>query len=660
MESDNQQAREAVWRELLADGPPSEEKFEHLNAYAERVVNDAPRQVLGWLPALIEEARLSGDPHPERHGYWIRSMAYHMLSDYDEALVVLREGMALAEAIGDRQLQAGMLGGYAGVYLSLGDFEKALTYGQQAIDLLSEVSHGMYRAWLLHGFGVGYFEMGDLERALGYYDQSLALFEAGEFGIGQARALSGIGAVHQRRGEYALAIDYFQRALALFREEDNASGEARALHDLGCVYLQQERFEEAEKSLLQGLAIRRQIENTRAVSTSLLHLGRLYIRLRRYDEAEEVLQRTLTMAEELGVETRNFESHEALAELYELRGDSITALAHYKAYHASKELVFSEELRIKMSNLQIRLAVELSEREAAWVRTQNELLEEKNERLEALLTELKAAQEQLIQGEKMSSLGQLTAGIAHEIKNPLNFVNNFASLSVELVEELIAFLDSHPDALVRQVRDELADVLNDLGENASRIQQHGKRADRIVHGMLELARGVSGEWREVDLNLLLEEYTGLAYHGARAQDSSFNVTIDKTFDPAVGQVRMVSQDIGRVLLNLLSNAFHAVNARRKAGEAGYLPRVKLITRREGDTVVVRVEDNGVGIPESVYPRIFNPFFTTKPPGEGTGLGLSLSYDIVTQGHRGALRADPSVADGAAFEMTLPAGASPPA
>ncbi len=210
------------------------------------------------------------------------------------------------------------------------------------------------------------------------------------------------------------------------------------------------------------------------------------------------------------------------------------------------------------------------------------------------------------------------------------------------------------------MREQLADVLNNLGENASRIQQHGKRADRIVHGMLQHARGASGEWREVDLNLLLDEYAGLAYHGARARDSSFNVTIDKRFDTAVGQVRMVPQDIGRVLLNLLSNAFHAVNARRQRGDAGYAPRVQLVTRREGDSVIVRVEDNGIGIPETLYPRIFNPFFTTKPPGEGTGLGLSLSYDIVTQGHRGALQADPSVVDGAAFEMTLPTGATSPA
>lgn len=639
---------------MLAEGPPSREKFERLNAHAERVVNDAPRQVLGWVPDLVEEARLGGDPYPERYGYWIRSMAYHMLSDYDAALVVLREGMALAEAIGDPQLQAGMLGGYAGVYLSLGDFEKALTYGQRAIDVLSDGSHGVYRGWLLHGFGVGYFEMGDLDRALAYYEQSRSYFEAEAFGIGTARALTGIGAVHQRRGDRGQAVEYFQRALSLFRAEDNANGEARALHELGCVCLDERRFEEAEAYLQAGLVIRRQIDNTRAVSTSLLHLGLLYLQMRRYDEAEAVLQRALVIAEELGVETRVYESHEALAQLYEARQDTQTALEHYKAFHASKERVFSEELRVKMSHLQIRLAVDQSEREAAWMREQNELLREKNERLEDLLAELKAAQEQLIQSEKMVSLGQLTAGIAHEIKNPLNFVNNFASLSVELVEELIAFLDTHPETPVRQVREEMADLLNDLGENASRIQQHGKRADRIVHGMLQHARGVSGEWREVDLNQLLEEYAGLAYHGARARDSSFNVTIDKAFDPAVGRVRIVPQDIGRVLLNLLSNAFHAVNARRLAGEAGYLPRVKLVTRREGATVVIRVEDNGIGIPESLYARIFNPFFTTKPPGEGTGLGLSLSYDIVTQGHRGTLNADASVAEGAAFEMTLPA------
>ena len=272
------------------------------------------------------------------------------------------------------------------------------------------------------------------------------------------------------------------------------------------------------------------------------------------------------------------------------------------------------------------------------------------EELRGALTELRATQAQLVQSEKMASLGELTAGIAHEIQNPLNFVNNFAEVSVELVAEL-------EEERTRPVRDPgLEDeLLADLKQNLVKISQHGGRAASIVRGMLEHSRTSSGERTPTDLNQLADEYLRLAYHGLRAKDKTFNATLEPDFDPDLPLVPVLAQDLGRVLLNLLSNAFYAVRQRQQRGAAGYSPTVRVSTRRVGDEVEIRVRDNGGGIPESVKQKIFQPFFTTKPTGEGTGLGLSLSYDIVTQGHGGTLTVDSHEGQGTEFLIRLPVG-----
>ncbi|MFD2722025.1 sensor histidine kinase [Hymenobacter monticola] len=271
------------------------------------------------------------------------------------------------------------------------------------------------------------------------------------------------------------------------------------------------------------------------------------------------------------------------------------------------------------------------------------------EELRAALTELKTTQAQLIQSEKMASLGELTAGIAHEIQNPLNFVNNFAEVSAELVTELEEEREK-PD---RDLELE-ADLLADLKQNLQKIHQHGGRAASIVRGMLEHSRQSSGERVPTDLNQLADEYLRLAYHGLRAKDKTFNATLKPDFDPSLPPVEVIAQDLGRVLLNLLTNAFYAVKKRQEQGEPGYAPTVSVSTKRVGSDVEIRVRDNGTGMPESVQAKIFQPFFTTKPTGEGTGLGLSLSYDIVTQGHGGTLAVESREGEGTEFIISLPA------
>ena len=293
------------------------------------------------------------------------------------------------------------------------------------------------------------------------------------------------------------------------------------------------------------------------------------------------------------------------------------------------------------------------------VQEANTKLEAANTRLEASLADLKAAQSQLVQSEKLASLGQLTAGIAHEIKNPLNFVNNFAELSVDLTSELEEDLAAAGMQPVADVLPGLAPLIDDLRENARRIHEHGQRADRIVRAMLLHSRGGTVERARVKVNAFVEEYANLSYHGARANDPDFTAALVREFDPDSGEAEVVPQELGRVLINLLTNAFHAVQEKARTDGRSYAPEVTVRTRRDGADVEIVVADNGPGMSPDVLAKIFEPFFTTKPTGEGTGLGLSLAHDIVVQVHGGTLTVESEVGVGTRFRVCFPAGVPAP-
>jgi PAS domain S-box-containing protein len=272
---------------------------------------------------------------------------------------------------------------------------------------------------------------------------------------------------------------------------------------------------------------------------------------------------------------------------------------------------------------------------------------------ETALRDLQAAQASLVHAQKMAALGQLTAGIAHEIKNPLNFVNNFAGLSVELLEELKGAAGDAIRTLDAGKRTEILETIGMLTSNLEKIAEHGRRADGIVRGMLQHSRGSSGDWQATDLNALVEESLNLAYHGARARDQDFKVTWELDLDHNLAPIEIVSQDVSRVLLNLMSNGFYAVTKRGRAGDGAFRPALKIATREVGEGIEIRVRDNGVGIPLEYREKLFQPFFTTKPTGEGTGLGLSISYEIVTQQHGGTITVDSQVGDFTEFTVWLP-------
>jgi len=291
-------------------------------------------------------------------------------------------------------------------------------------------------------------------------------------------------------------------------------------------------------------------------------------------------------------------------------------------------------------------------------------IEETNVALQKSLEELKAAQAQLIQSEKMASLGELTAGIAHEIQNPLNFVNNFSEVSIELIDEVVE--EIHDIEKIHEFslpEFSLHEILADIKQNLEKINHHGKRADAIVKGMLQHSRTSSGQKEPTDINALADEYLRLAYHGMRAKDKRFNAGFSTDFDPDLSKVNIIPQDIGRVLLNLINNAFQAVLAKSESfavetlhatslRKPDYTPTVTVSTKNLGDRIEIRVADNGNGIPDAIKDKIFQPFFTTKPTGQGTGLGLSLSYDIV-MAHGGGLTVESRIGEHTTFTVQLP-------
>jgi signal transduction histidine kinase len=293
----------------------------------------------------------------------------------------------------------------------------------------------------------------------------------------------------------------------------------------------------------------------------------------------------------------------------------------------------------------------LSEEKQRILSTQNDYLEKQvNQRTSELnqsLENLKITQNQLIQSEKLASLGELTAGIAHEIQNPLNFVNNFSEMSVELIEELKSPLTPEGGIIDGEKID--LELLDDIIQNLEKISHHGKRASSIVKGMLEHSRTSSNVKELTDINALADEYLRLSYHGLRAKDKAFNATLKTDFEEKIEKINIVSQDIGRVILNLITNAFYAVNEKKKGNPDGYEPTVSVSSKKINDKIELKITDNGNGIPEKLLDKIFQPFFTTKPTGQGTGLGLSLSYDII-KAHGGELKV--TTKEGAFTEFTI--------
>ena len=405
----------------------------------------------------------------------------------------------------------------------------------------------------------------------------------------------------------------------------------------------------------------------REASTASIAMARVFKTLNQPDSAIFYAKQGLKFGEMLSYLNRIQTASSLLAELYAEK-DPREAIKYYQIASAANDSLYGVQKIQKLQAATMKEQERQAEIEAARLAYRNRMRQwalvggigavviialilyrnnrqkqKTNKILETTLADLKSTQSQLIQQEKMASLGELTAGIAHEIQNPLNFVNNFSEVNRELLGELKAEKDE-------QLKNELIDTITG---NEEKINHHGKRADAIVKSMLLHSKSSSGKKEPTDINALADEYLRLAYHGMKAKERSFTVTTRTDFDPGIGNVNIIPQDIGRVILNLISNAFYAINEKQNSDLNGYQPTVFVCTKKINGKVEISVKDNGNGIPQRVLDKIFQPFFTTKPTGQGTGLGLSLAYDIITKGHSGELRVKTIEGEGSEFIIQLP-------
>jgi len=549
-------------------------------------------------------------------------------------------------------------------YRHLGNYEKALDHLYQSLSVAKAINFSLVVGYDINVIGSIYFETGDYIRALEYFKEGLILRQQSGDKWGEAGSLDNIGSTHLKLGKWQQAIDFCKQSLAINEATGDKKGQANALLHLAEIYKQTNEWQRATGFCLESLQIRQLIGDKKGEAEILLFLAemqRVNFKIAEKDVLFEGLFKVLKIAEEIKAADLLGKTHWALYESYKLCGNYGDALTHLELHINIEKELHKDAISQKVQNLEISHRAEESKKEAEIFRLrtvelaglyeetkkQKEEIEARKKNVEEALSDLKAMQAQLIQSEKMASLGELTAGIAHEIQNPLNFVNNFSEVNKELLAEMKEEIDTGNI-------DEVKAIANDVIKNEEKINYHGKRADGIVKAMLQHSRKNNGQKEPTDINALADEYLRLSYHGLRAKDKTFNAEIKTDFEKSIGKINIIPQEIGRVLLNLYSNAFCAVNEKNASAskEQKYEPTVSVSTKKINNKVEIRVADNGNGIPQKVIDKIFQPFFTTKPTGQGTGLGLSLSYDII-KAHGGEIKVETKEGSGAGFTIQLP-------
>jgi signal transduction histidine kinase len=484
----------------------------------------------------------------------------------------------------------------------------ALAYAKQAFNINGIMAFDINEVWSSLLIADIYSAMNETDSALSYYRPFSGVAPYWALNI-VARARAGVARVFQKKGQIDSALLYGRQALNYF-QKNNMSVRAWGENSLYYVAEISPMIAELYKANNQPDSAYKYLQLSIAAKDSLYNTDKIIqFQTLGFNEANRLLQ----LEQQSREEKQRYETKIKMYGLISIiTGFCVLAFVLYR------------------NNRQKQKA--------------NALLQSQKQEIENTLGELKNTQKQLIQSEKMASLGELTAGIAHEIQNPLNFVNNFSDISSELLDEMM-------EEMVKGNFDEVKEILNDVKQNLYKINHHGKRADAIVKGMLQHSRSSSVNKEPTDINKLADEYLRLAYHGLRAKDKSFNAILKTDFDESIGNINIIPQDIGRVILNLITNAFYAVDEKKKSGIEQYEPTVYVSTKNVGGKVQISVADNGNGIPQKVLDKIFQPFFTTKPTGQGTGLGLSLSYDIV-KAHGGELKVETREGEETTFIITL--------
>lgn len=618
---------------------------------------------------------------------------YYMKSDANKALYYFEQAAFMYNKYNDKIGVASVIGNMAVVFQSQSNYPKALDYNFQALKMNEELGNETKIASNLQNIGIVYYEQSQYDKALEFYQKSMDKFQKLKNASGIAGNYSNMGNVYSALKKYDQAISNDEKALEIYIQLGDKARMASLLGNIGNRYYGKEESLKALDYNFKALEINRQIGNKGGEAINLGNVGSLLYTIYKDPHIkvpdslagsgkliEKSIQYQLEaekIATEIGDLSMQQDHAKTLSEIYYDIGRFKESLDYYKKNIALRDSVFSEENKEKIQQLENQRDEDLKQKEIEIQKLQLQKVRNErwyyltgfvllillllvllnrfrvkklsNEKLEKAYNELKSTQQQLIEQEKMASLGVLTAGIAHEIKNPLNFVNNFSEISHELLDELIASNDINE-------KNQLAESVK---QNMEKISGHGRRADSIVQSMLQHARNGDAEQAPTDINSICNEIADLAFHGMKANNPDFNTLIQKEFASGIPLVRAVSQDISRVVVNLLSNAFYAVNEKNKALKKNgtlneiYKPVVTISTGlRDVNTVLIRIRDNGPGIPDTIRKKIFEPFFTTKPAGQGTGLGLSICYDIV-KAHGGQLSLESKINEFTEFIIALP-------
>ena len=595
----------------------------------------------------------------------------------DSCLAVAKEAINLSRNINFKSGEAHALNVAGESLRFLGEFPQALDMQFQALQIYRDIKNKNGEGATLCFMGYAYSELNEFKQGLTYLQEANDIFKNISNPVVQTFALSNTGNVYEKMNMLDSALFFQKKAneKALIIKHGNLT--TLTLTRLGIIYARLNMPEEALKYYYAAQQHAKSIDDKVNPNKIQGRLADLYSSHGNFDSSLYYARLSFASSKEISQKLYILEASNILVKLFRQNKLWDSVIYYQDISIAMNDSLFGPQ---KLRQLQLFTLKELQQRQDIKDEQEryknktriiallaivaffliiaiillrnnrhkqkiNEVLRQQKNEIENALGELKSAQHQLIQSEKMASLGELTAGIAHEIQNPLNFVNNFSEVNQELLNEMKDEIDKGNLAGAK-------DLATTIINNHEKINQHGKRADRIVKGMLQHSRSSNGIKEPTDINKLADEYLRLAYHGWRAKDKTFNAAMETDYASHIDNINIIPQDIGRVILNLITNAFYAVAQKKKELPEGYEPIVSISTKKINDKVEIKIKDNGNGIPQKIVDKIFQPFFTTKPTGQGTGLGLSLSYDII-KAHNGELNVVSKEGKGAEFSITLP-------
>ncbi|HYJ64735.1 MAG TPA: tetratricopeptide repeat protein [Parafilimonas sp.] len=628
----------------------------------------------------------------EAYGYKWLSIINNNKGDYYNALVNSNKSLAIFESLGDKVGTSNLLNNIGAFYADKGEDSKAIEYYLRSLDLAQQTGNKLRIETALSNIGVTYFkDSSTKDKALEYYLKALPYALQIKDDESTGIIFTNIGEVYAVKNDFDQARYYYKKALSVLGESSSA---AYTYNDLGKLAIKQKAYDLADFYLNKADSTAQKNNSPIDILQSLIGKAQLQVALDKTKDAITLFNKAVEVGKPLESSPELKEVYEGLSSEYQKINDYKNAFLFqrllnevYKSENAKKLSFNSASLQYTMElqkqSGQIAVLIQENEQQELTLakaklarnvligglaivlvfvvllfinttqrKKLNKILFKQKAQIEAqkisvekTLNELKSTQSQLIYAEKMASLGELTAGVAHEIQNPLNFVNNFSEVNIDLIVEMKQEIENKNYA-------EAIQIATDIEKNARKINHHGKRADAIVKGMIQHSRASSSQKELTDINGLADEYLRLCYHGIKVKEKDLNVTIKPDFDKTIGQINIIPQDIGRVLLNLYNNAFYAVNEKKKTADEDYKPLVSVQTKKINDAVEIIISDNGNGIPQNIIDKIFQPFFTTKPTGEGTGLGLSLSYDIIKV-HGGEIKVETKEGEGTTFIIQLP-------